>query len=182
MGIHLVRGQRVVLDSDLALIYGVTTKALNQAMKRNLERFPADFAFQLTPDEFAALMSQIVTSKKGRGGRRTLPWAFTEHGAIMLAGVLNSNRAVEMSVFVVRAFVQMREVFVGNRQLATKLAELESKVGAHDESIAALVAAIRELLESSTPDAVGKRKREIGFHMRENPRETGPAGKILRRR
>jgi hypothetical protein len=172
--IHLVRGQRIMLDSDLAAIYGVTTAALNQALKRNQGRLPGDFAFQLTSEEFAALRSQIVISNKSRGGRRYLPWVFTEHGAIMLATLLNSERAVEMSVFVVRAFVQMREVLMGNRQLAAKLAELEKRVGGHDEVIADLITAIRRLLEAPADE---KTKREIGFHMR----ETSPPYRILRR-
>jgi hypothetical protein len=173
--IHHIRGQRVMLDSDLALIYGVTTKQLNQQLRRNRFRFPIDFAFQLSTEEFTALRSQIVTSKVGRGGRRYLPWAFTEHGAIMLASILNSERAVEMSVFVVRAFVQMREVLMGNRQLATKLAELEKRVGGHDEVIADLITAIRKLLEAPADE---KPKREIGFHMR----ETSPPYRISRRK
>ena len=162
--IHLIRSQRVMLDSDLAAIYGVTTAALNQALKRNRSRLPADFAFQLTAEEFATLRSQIVISNKARGGRRYLPWVFTEHGAIMLATLLNSERAVEMSVFVVRAFVQMREVLMGNRQLAAKLAELEKRVGGHDEVIADLITAIRKLLEAPAEE---KSEREIGFHIRE---------------
>ena len=162
--IHLIRGQRVMLDSDLAAIYGVATMRLNEQLKRNKQRFPSDFAFQLTPKEFGALISQTAISKKGRGGRRKLPWVFTEHGAIMLAAVLNSERAVEMSVFVVRAFVQMREVLLGNRQLAAKLEELEKRVGGHGEVIADLITAIRKLLEAPVED---KPKREIGYHIRE---------------
>jgi hypothetical protein len=162
--IHLIRGQRVMLDSDLAAVYGVMTAALNQAVKRNQARFPSDFAFQLTPEEFEALMSQIGISKKGRGGRRKLPWVFTEDGALMAASVLNSDGAVEMSVFVVRAFVRMREILLSNRQLAAKLKELEKKVGSHDQVIAQLVTAIRKLLEAPVGD---KQSREIGFHMRE---------------
>ena len=173
--IHLIRGQRVMLDSDLAAIYGVPTMRLNEQFKRNRQRFPVDFAFQLTPDEFAALISQIAISKKGRGGRRKLPWVFTEHGAIMLAAILNSERAVEMSVFVVRAFVQMREVLLGNKQLAVKLAELERRVGGHDEVIADLITAIRKLLEAPAEEGT---KREIGFHLR----ETSPPYRISRRK
>ena len=161
--IHLIRGQRVMLDSDLAAIYGVPTKHLNQALKRNLKRFPKDFAFQLTPDDFANLKSQIVTSSS-HGGRRKLPTVFTEHGAIMLASILNSARAVDMSVFVVRAFAQMRETFLASRQLTAKLDELEKRVGGHDETLAALIDAIRPLLEPAVDE---KRRREIGFHMRE---------------
>ena len=173
--IHLIRGQRVMLDSVLAAIYGVTTAALNQALKRNRNRLPGDFAFQLTAEESAALRSQIVISNKSRGGRRYLPWVFTEHGAIMLAMLLNSERAVEMSVFVVRAFVQMREVLLGSKQLAAKLAELEKRVGGHDEVIADLITAIRKLLEAPTEE---KTKREIGYHLR----ETSPPYRISRRK
>jgi hypothetical protein len=161
--IHFIRGRRVMLDSDLAAIYGVTTSALNQALKRNRSRFPVDFAFPLRRQEFMHLMSQIVISNEGRGGRRKLPWVFTEHGAIMLATVLNSARAAEMSVFVVRAFVQMREMLTSNRQLAAKLDELEQRVGAHDEVIADLVTAIRKLLEPED----GFPRREIGFYVKE---------------
>ena len=173
--IHFIRGQRGMLDSDLAAIYGVPTMRLNEQFKRNRQRFPVDFAFQLTSDEFAALISQIAISKKGRGGRRKLPWVFTEHGAIMLAAILNSERAVEMSVFVVRAFVQMREVLLGSKQLAAKLAELEKRVGGHDEVIADLITAIRKLLEAPAEE---KAKREIGFHMR----ESSPPYRISRRK
>jgi hypothetical protein len=161
--IHLVRGQRVMLDSDLAAIYGVATKQLNQQLRRNQSRFPADFAFQLTNQELAHLRSQFVTSKPGRGGRRYTPWVFTEHGALMLASVLNSPRAVAMSVLVVRAFVRMRELLTQNRQLAAKLADLEARVGDHDEAIATLFETIKRLLESPSPAA----RREIGFHVRE---------------
>ena len=172
--IHLIRGQRVMLDSDLASIYGVPTMRLNEQFKRNRQRFPVDFAFQLTPDEFSNLISQFAISSS-HGGRRKLPWVFTEHGAIMLAAILNSERAVEMSVFVVRAFVQMREVLLGNRQLAAKLAELEKRVGGHDEVIADLITAIRKLLEAPAEE---KAKREIGYHMR----ESSPPYRISRRK
>jgi hypothetical protein len=157
--IFSVRSQRVMLDADLARIYGVKTGALNQALKRNLKRFPDDFAFQLDDDESGRLMSQIVTSKKGRGGRRKLPWVFTEHGAIMLASVLNSERAVEMSVSVVRAFVLMREQLTANKELAQKLGELESRVSGHDEAIQNLFEAIRQLIEPPLPE----NRRQIGF-------------------
>jgi ORF6N domain len=158
-----IRGQRVMLDSDLARIYGVSTGQLNQALKRNLSRFPLDFAFQLDRQEFAILISQIVISSS-YGGRRTLPWVFTEHGAIMLASVLNSPVAVDASVRVVRAFVYLREQLLANRELSRKFAELEKRLDANDKSIAALFEAIRRLLE---PPAAGEPKREIGFHLRE---------------
>jgi len=161
--IHWIRGQRVMLDADLAVIYGVPTKRLKEQYKRNLERFPSDFAFQLTREEFVNLRSQIATSR-AHGGVRYLPIAFTEHGAIMLASVLKSRCAVDMSVFVVRAFVRMREMLRGNRQLAAKLNELEARVSEHDGVLADLVAAIRQLLN---PPADDKDRREIGFHIRE---------------
>jgi hypothetical protein len=160
--IYVVRGQKVMLDSDLAEIYGVTTRRLNEQVGRNADRFPSDFAFQLTPEELASLMSQIATSKKGRGGRRKLPWVFTEHGAIMLASVLNSPVAVQASVRVVRAFVRLREMLASNRELAQKLAELERKFEGHDDAIRNLFEAIRQLL---TPPKPGRRK--IGFHVKE---------------
>jgi hypothetical protein len=162
--IHLIRGQRVMLDSDLATIYGVSTRQLNQQLKRNRDRFPDDFAFQLRREEYRTLMSQIVTSKEGRGGRRKLPWVFTEHGAIMLASVLNSEIAVQASVRVVRAFVRLREMVAANAQLAAKLEELERRLDSHDTAIADLFATLKRLLEPSEPT----KRREIGFHVREN--------------
>jgi len=160
--IYLIRGQRVMLDSDLAAIYQVTTKRLNEQLRRNRNRFPEDFAFQLTAKELTTLRSQFATSN-GRGGRRYLPWVFTEHGAIMLASVLNSDIAVQASVRVVRAFVRLREMVAANAQLAVKLAELERRLDSHDEAIVDLFAALKRLLEPAEP----KKKREIGFHVRE---------------
>jgi hypothetical protein len=159
--IHVIRGQRVMLDSDLAQIYEVSTKQLNQQLKRNRNRFPGDFAFQLTVEEFTSLRSQFVTSKQ-RGGRRYLPWVFTEHGSLMLASVLNSDIAIQASVRVVRAFVRLREMVAANAQLASKLKDLERRLDSHDETIVDLFAALKRLLE---PEA--KPKREIGFHVRE---------------
>ena len=124
--ITVLRGHRVILDAELAAIYGVTTGRLNEAVKRNAERFPEDFMFRLSAAEHAALISQIATSKSGRGGRRKLPWAFTEHGAIQAANVLNSPRAIAMGVYVVRAFVQLRELLASNKELARRLDELEA--------------------------------------------------------
>jgi hypothetical protein len=169
--IHLIRGHRVMLDSDLAMIYGVTTKRLNEQLKRNHLRFPPDFAFQLTVQEFGNLKSQIATSSlrsqsvtsSSHGGKRKLPWVFTEHGALMLASVLNSALAVQASVRVVRAFVRLREMVAANAQLAAKLEELERRFDSHDEAIANLFATLKQLLEpSETP-----KRREIGFHVRE---------------
>ncbi|HEY5233027.1 MAG TPA: ORF6N domain-containing protein [Verrucomicrobiae bacterium] len=164
-----LRGLRVMLDSDLAKIYGVTTGALNQALKRNIKRFPDDFTFQLSAKELEVLISQIVISKKGSGGRRKLPWVFTEHGAIMLASILNSERAVEMSVSVVRAFVLMREQLTANKELAQKLSELESRVSGHDEAIQNLFETIRQLIEPPLPED----RKQIGFM-----RETSPPYRV----
>ncbi len=162
--ILVLRGQRVMLGSDLARIYGVELKRLNEQVKRNLERFPEDFAFQVNRQEFAVLKSQIATASS-HGGSRSLPWVFTEHGAIMLAAVLNSPVAVDASVRVVRAFVFLREQLSANRELAAKFAELEKRMDAQDESIAGLFEAIRSLLEA--PAEEEQSRREIGFHIRE---------------
>jgi hypothetical protein len=157
--IIVVRRQKVVLDSDLAALYGVSTKRLNEQVRRNPTRFPADFAFQTTRDEYDALRSQIATLKEGRGEhRKYLPWAFTEHGALMAANVLNSPRAVQMSVYVVRAFLRLREWVVGQTELATKLSELERRVAGHDEDLRAIVQTIRRLV--APPDTP---RRRIGF-------------------
>ena len=156
-----IRGLRVMLDSDLAKIYGVSTKQLNQQFKRNRERFPSDFAFELTSQEVADMRSQFVTSS--RRNLRRMPIAFTEHGAIMLASVLNSERAIEMSLSVVRAFVLMREQLATHKELAEKLSELEERVAGHDESIKNLFEAIRQLVEPPAPPSKGP----IGF-MRES--------------
>ena len=154
--IFLVRGQRVMLDSDLAAVYGVATKQLNQQFNRNRERFPADFAFELNSQEVADMRSQIVTSSQ-RNLRRA-PVVFTEHGAIMLASVLKSPCAVEMSVSVVRAFVLMREHLAASKELAEKLRELEERVSGHDESIQNLFETIRQLVEAPVQN-----KGPVGF-------------------
>lgn len=162
--ILLLRGQKVLLDTDLAELYGVTTKRFNEQVRRNLERFPGDFMFQLTQAEWESLRSQFATLKTGRGQhRKYLPYAFTEHGAIMAATILNSPRATEVSVYVVRAFVQLRDLLAGNKELAAKLAELETrierKLDSHDQAIAGLIDAIRELMRPPEPS----KKRPIGF-------------------
>lgn len=157
--ILLVRGHKVMLDSYLAELYGVTVKRLNEQVKRNRERFPADFMFQLTSEETKNLRSQIATSKQRRGGRRYRPYGFTEHGAIMAASVLNSPRAIEVSVYVVRAFVKLREMLRTHKELARKLAELEKRMEGHGEEITALFEAIHQLMEP--PEKPSKR---IGFH------------------
>jgi phage regulator Rha-like protein len=162
--ILLLRHQRIILDADIAELYGVPVKVLNQQIKRNQKRFPADFVFQLSTKEYEALRSQFVTSKERRGGRRYLPYAFTEHGAIMAATVLNSERAVEMSVFVVRAFVRLREMLANNRKLAGKIDELENRLDTHDSTIQDLIEAIKELMTPEDPP-----RKRIGFQL--------PAGK-----
>src|SRR6201997_1381017 len=156
--ILVVRQQRVILDTDLAELYGVPVKRLNEQVKRNRERFPADFMFQLSAEELESLRSQNATSKSGRGGRRYAPYAFTEHGAIMAATVLNSEQAVEMSVFVVRAFVRLREMLATNEKLAAKIDELEQRLDTHDASIQDLIEAIRQMM---LPEPATSRK--IGF-------------------
>jgi len=158
--IFVLRGHRVLLDSELAALYGVTTRRLNEQVGRNRRRFPDDFLFELTVEEFGHLKSHFATSSWG--GRRKLPLAFTEHGAIMTATVLNSPRAVEMSVYVVRAFVQLRELLSSNKELAKRLdqleARIEKKLATHDDAIAAMLSAIRELMHEPTPN-----RRGIGF-------------------
>ena len=173
--ILVLRGHRVILDSDLAALYGVTVSVFNQAVKRNIERFPADFAFQLTREERETLRSQIVISKtERRGGRQYLPFAFTEHGAVMAASVLNSPKAVEMSVEVVRAFVRLRQILAANRQLAARVDDLERKMNqsnaAHSKHIGTLFDAVRSLM--TAPE---KPKRQIGFQTKGKGRGVPPS-------
>ena len=152
-----IRGAKVLLDTDLALLYEVPVKRLNQAVRRNRQRFPPDFLFQLSPEEWAHLRSQFVTSKIGRGGRRHPPYAFTEHGAVMAATILRSQRAVAMSILVVRAFVRLRKVLVTHEELTRRLAELEQK---YDQQFGVVFQAIREILKESQPEP---ERRRIGF-------------------
>jgi phage regulator Rha-like protein len=165
-----IRGQKVIVDSDLAAIYGVETFRFNEAVKRNRNRFPQDFMFQLTQAEFSALTSQNAISKAGRGGRRTPPYAFTEHGAVMAANVLRSERAVQMSVFVVRAFIRMRAALADNRELARKLAALEKEIKARlDVHESAIVDTLRRLMEIIDPPALPEPPRkQIGFQVKES--------------
>jgi hypothetical protein len=161
--ILILRGQRVLLDAELAALYDVPTKALNQAVKRNTERFPDDFMFRLTRAEVETLnRSQFVTGSQKHRDPRFPPFAFTEHGAIMAASILNSARAVEMSVFVVRAFVKLRELLSSNRELARRFEQLEARLDKrlieHDVTIAAILSAIRELMNPPPP-----KRRPIGF-------------------
>jgi len=156
--ITILRHRKVILDTSLAELYGVPVKRLNQQVKRNRERFPSDFMFQITRREFTALRLQFATSNKNRGGRRSLPYAFNEHGAIMAATVLNSDQAVEMSVFVVRAFVRLREVLAANRELAARLDDLEEHLETHGGTIQEILHVVRKLM--SPPPS---RRRKIGF-------------------
>ena len=157
--IMIIRGEKVILDSDLAALYGVETRRLNEQVRRNIDKFPDDFMFQLTKDEFSNLKSQIATSSSGWGGRRKPPLVFTEHGALQAANVLNSDQANKMSVFIIRAFVRLREMALTNEKLANKVNELEHRVSDHDEILMELIKEIRKLVE--TPKT-GK-KGHIGF-------------------
>jgi len=172
-----IRGERVILDSDLAEIYGVETKRLNEQVRRNAERFPSDFAFVLTPQEDANLKSQFATSSL-HGGRRKVPRVFTEHGALMAANVLNSKRAVEMSVFVVRAFTKMRAALSDTSELARKLATLErevkSRLDSHDAAIVEVMQRILDLIDPPEhPAPPPPPSRKIGFSINESPAKYG---------
>jgi hypothetical protein len=164
--IYEIRGQRVMLDSDLAAIYGVETKALNRAVKRNPDRFPEDFVFQIPSREWKNLKYQIGTSSSGHGGRRRPPYAFTEHGAIMAANVLNSARAVQMSVFVVRAFLKMRTLLGDKRELAQKLSSLEKELKKRlDVHEAVIVTILQRVMDVIDPPALPMpKKTRIGFN------------------
>ena len=168
--ILILRHHRVILDIDIAELYGVPVKRLNEQVKRNEERFPSDFMFQLTNKEHASLRSQFATSNKSRGGRRYSPHAFTEHGAIMAATVLNSKRAVHMSVFVVRAFVRLREMLATNRRVAGKINELENRLDTNDSVILDLIEAIKELMNPAKP-----RRTRIGFQSRQPMQPGNPS-------
>jgi hypothetical protein len=161
--IHLIRGQKVMLDADLAELYQVETKVLNQAVRRNSGRFPEDFMFQRTSEELDSLRSQIVTSNTGRGGRRYLPYVFTEHGVAMLSSVLSSERAVDMNILIIRAFVRMRELLAMNKDLAARVEKLESGQKQHGSFIAVLVGEIDEIKRLPTPS-----KRRIGFEAKDH--------------
>ena len=155
--IFLVRGQKVMLDADLAELYRVPTKSLNLAVKRNADRFPEDFMFQLTDDDVAGLRFHFETSKRGRGGRRYAPYAFTEQGVAMLSSVLRSPRAVQVNIAIMRTFVRLREMLLSNAELARKLAALENK---YDAQFKVVFDAIRELMLPPDPP-----RRKIGFHL-----------------
>jgi hypothetical protein len=153
--IYVIRGEKVMLDRDLAVLYGVETKILNKAVKRNFQRFPPDFMFQLTENEAEALRFQIGTSNKGRGGRRYLPYVFTEQGVAMLSSVLNSERSIVVNIEIMRAFVKLRQLLASNTELARRLEELESK---YDKQFRIVFDAIRQLMVKPVRD-----RKEIGF-------------------
>ena len=165
--ILLIRGHKVMIDSDLAELYEVTTKRLNEQIKRNIKRFPEDFMFQLTKEEFlrfqfgiSNLRSQFATSN--RGGRRYLPYVFTEQGVAMLSSVLNSERAIQVNIAIMRVFVKLRRLLTAHKELAHKLKELEHRTEKHDSEIQAIFEAIHQLMEPP-PE---KPKRQIGFYSR----------------
>jgi hypothetical protein len=157
--IYLIRGQKVMPDADLSELYQVPTSRLNEAVKRNLSRFPEDFMFQLSGDEVESLISQIAISKKGRGGRRTLPYAFTEHGVAMLSSVSNSERAVQMNILIIRAFIKMRDLLATHKDLAGRMEKLEATQKHHGSAIAVVVDEIKKL--KSAPASTSRRR--IGF-------------------
>ena len=157
--ILLIRGQKVIVDADLAEAYGVPTRRLNEQVRRNVNRFPDDFMFQLTREEKAEVIANCDHLENLKFSK-AMPLVFTEHGAIMAASVLNAPKAVEVSVFVVRAFVQLREVLAGHKELAHKIALLERKLGDHDDQILVLVEAIKQLMDPKPPP----KTRQIGFH------------------
>lgn len=156
--IHWIRGEKVMLDSDLAELYGVVTKVLNQQVKRNVDRFPEDFAFQLSDVEWDSLRSQIVTSKQGRGGRRTLPYAFTEHGVLMLSSVLNSERAIAVNIRIMRVFVRMNRILLNDKELLLRLERMEHRQDASDEALASLFEVVKQMMEKPA----GERRR-LGY-------------------
>ena len=154
-----IRAERVILDADLAYLYGVPTKRLNEQVRRNPDRFPKDFCFLLTPDEWDSLRSQFATLKNGRGQhRKFLPYAFTEHGALMAAGVLNSPQAVQVSIYIVRTFIAMRRAAERTKEIASRIDDLENRLGGHDQAISEIFAAIRALMKDPGP-----KRRPIGF-------------------
>jgi hypothetical protein len=157
--ILLLRGRKVMLDSDLAELYGVPTRRLNEQVRRNFERFPSDFMFQLTPEEAMVLRSQFATSKKGRGGRRYAPLVFTEQGVAMLSSVLKSRRAIQVNIEIMRAFVRLRRMLASHAELARKLAEMEKT---YDAQFKVVFDALRQLMAPPAP-----KRRRIGFRVEE---------------
>lgn len=155
--IFVIRSKKVMLDSDLAELYQVPVKRLNEQVKRNLARFPSDFMFQLNDEEADCLRSQFATSNKKRGGRRYLPYAFTEHGVAMLSAILQSKRAIDMSIYIVWAFVKIRELLLTNEEIARKMSEVEFRQREHGDQIASLMSVVRQLIDPPKP------KDKIGF-------------------
>jgi hypothetical protein len=167
--ILLIRGHKVMLDVDLAELYGVSPKRLNEAVRRNIKRFPSDFMFQLTWEEIDSLRSQFATLKRGRGQHRKYrPYAFTEQGVAMLSSVLNSGQAIEVNIEIMRAFVRLRQILSSHKELARKLEDLERRIGAHDQQIQAVFQAIRQLMAPPEPKG-----RKIGFLARERAARYG---------
>ena len=166
--IMVIRGEKVILDSDLAELYGVETRRLNEQVRRNIDKFPEDFMFQLTKEEFDNLKSQFATSSSGWGGRRKPPLVFTEHGALQAANVLSSKQANKMSVFIVRTFIRLRTMALTNEKLSRKVDQLEKRVSNHDKILIELVREIRKMIDTPTP--IGKRK-SIGFVLSDKPKK-----------
>ncbi len=173
--IFIIRSQRVMLDSDLAKLYGVPTHRLNEQVKRNRDRFPGDFAFQLTAQEYADLISQNAISSSGHGGRRKLPWVFTEHGVAMLSSVLNSREAVQVNIAIMRAFVHVRRISTTPGELVNQLLELARTVQIHDGQIKRIVEVLTQIMEP--PQAPPKRK--IGFHQSEAHLKSSSNGQLI---
>jgi hypothetical protein len=169
--ILIIRREKVILDSDLAALYGVETRRLNEQVRRNIDKFPEDFMFQLTQEEFANLKSQIATSSLGWGGRRKAPLVFTEHGALQAANVLKSAQANKMSVYIVRTFVRLREMALTNEKLARKVDQLENRVTDHDELLIELVREIRKLIDTPKPK---RKKRLVGFIISDKLKKISP--------
>ena len=156
--IFLIRGQKVMLDTDLAELYGVTTVRLNEQVRRNINRFPLDFMFQITKNEYESLRSQFAISNKGRGGRRYFPYAFTEHGVAMLSSVLKSTRAVQMNILIIRTFIKIREILASNKELAFKIEKLEREQKLQNRHINAIYSILEKLV-----DEPKKARSPIGF-------------------
>ncbi|HKP38569.1 MAG TPA: ORF6N domain-containing protein [Pyrinomonadaceae bacterium] len=162
--IYLIRGQKVMMDTDLAELYGVQTFRLNEAVKRNRKRFPVDFMFQLNKKEAKSLTSQFAISKKGRGGRRTLPYVFTEQGVAMLSSVLNSERAIQVNIGIMRAFVKLRQMLESSEELNRKFAAVIRKLAVHDKYFAVVFDELKKLTNEPSPE-----RRQIGFKQRTEP-------------
>lgn len=162
--IYYLRGHKVMLDTDLAELYGVETYRLNESVKRNINRFPSDFMFQLTKEEWKVLTSQFARSKAGKGGRRTLPFAFTENGVAMLSSILNSEQAIFINIQIMRAFTHMREMLITHIELSKKIDELEKKYEVHDEQLQIVFMALKQLIAApEEPEPEPEEKRKVGF-------------------